>query len=293
MSRSRTIERKKEREKAERQQRQRLLVAGLAAVAVVVVVIIILSNLPADAPIPEYTQTRYQGLEVSQSSEGYPRIGNPNAPVVVKEYSSFDCPHCKTFHDDVLPGILERVRSGDVQFIFVPLFGTGGIANGEGAAYASVCALQQGGFWPFHDALFDWQGRFVNQAFTQARMGTAITSLGMDRGAFDACLRSGTPGTVTQTALAEARTVPDFTGTPFVTVNGVAATPPDLATINQTIDQALILARSAQPTPVATTEATTQATTEATNEATQAATTEATTAPTTAPTSEPTPEATP
>lgn len=292
--RSRTIERRKEREREQRRQRQTYLAIGLAVVAVVVVVMIALSNLPADAPIPETALTRYVGLQVSRSAEGYPRLGNPDAPVQVVEYSSFACPACQSFHENSLQGLIDRVRTGDILLTYVPMFSTGSVANGEGAALAAVCAAEQDGFWPFHDVLFDWQTRFGNQAFTQARMGTAISNLGLDRAAFEACLRTGTPGAVTQAAEAEAAAVPGFTGTPAITVNGVI-TAADLTTINAAIDQALTLAGT---TPEATAEATTEATSEATGEATVEstaaveATTEATSEPTTASTAAPTSEAT-
>ncbi len=274
-NRSRTIERRKERQREQRRQRQIALAVGITVVAVLIVGLIIISTLPADAPIPETALTNYEGLEVSRSPEGYPRIGNPNAPVQVVEYSSFDCPACKRFHDTDLSGVIERVRNGDILFTYVPIWGTGGITNGEGAAKAAVCAAEQGGFWPFHDALFDWQGRYANQAFTQARMGTGISNLGMDRGLFDACIRSNTSNAaVVQRAKDEAQSIPDFTGTPFIQVNGVTVTA-DLASINQAIDQALALAGTtptiAETTPEVTVEATSEATSEATTEATTTA----------------------
>jgi protein-disulfide isomerase len=294
-SRSRTIERRKERQREEQRRRQIYFVGGIAAFAVIVFVLLLVSNLPADAPIPETARSDYEGLEVSRTVEGYPRVGNPNAPAQIFEYSSFDCPHCATFHAEVLPGVMERVRAGDASFTYVPIFGTGGIANGEGAAKAAVCAAEQGGFFPFHSTLFDWQTRFGNQAFTQARMGTGITNLGMDRGAFEACLRSGTADAVVQTARTQAENIPEFTGTPFVRVNGVATTA-DLISINQAVDQAVALAgttpATTQPPAEATSEATAEGTAEATSEATVEATVEATPEATSEATTEATPEAT-
>ena len=35
-------------------------------------------------------------------------LGNPNAPVKIVEYASFTCPHCATFHLDVLPTIKKK-----------------------------------------------------------------------------------------------------------------------------------------------------------------------------------------
>jgi protein-disulfide isomerase len=294
--RTRTIERRKERQREQRRQRQIIAAVSVAVVAVIVVVLIIVSNAPAEAPIPETAQSNYAGLEVGTSAQGYPRLGSSSAPVQIVEFSSFDCPHCQEFHRDVFPGVLERVRAGDASFTYVTVYGTGGVTNGEGAAKAALCAAAQGGFFPFHDALFDWQIRYANQAFTQARMGTGISNLGMDRSAFDGCLRSGTYDSLALSPTQAQQVAPEFSGTPFLQVNGVTVAA-DLASINQAIDQGLALVGvtpgNALPTAEGTAEATIEATTEATSEATAESTTSAETTPVSEVTAEPTAEATP
>lgn len=46
-------------------------------------------------------------------------LGAEDAPVTVVEYASFTCPHCATFHNNVLPEIKKNyVDSGKVQFVF-------------------------------------------------------------------------------------------------------------------------------------------------------------------------------
>ena len=46
-------------------------------------------------------------------------LGDVNAPVTVVEYASFTCPHCATFHKNVLPSITENyIDTGKVRFIF-------------------------------------------------------------------------------------------------------------------------------------------------------------------------------
>ena len=83
---------------------QRLITGGIIAVALVAVIvfIVLIVNAPAEAPIPDGALTRYDGIQQTRTQpEGYPRLGDPNAPVQVAEYSSFDCPHCRDFHDAV------------------------------------------------------------------------------------------------------------------------------------------------------------------------------------------------
>ncbi|WP_456390749.1 DsbA family protein [Profundibacter sp.] len=46
-------------------------------------------------------------------------LGDKDAPVTVVEYASFTCPHCATFHNNVLPEIEKNyVATGKVRFIF-------------------------------------------------------------------------------------------------------------------------------------------------------------------------------
>ena len=47
-------------------------------------------------------------------------IGSNEAPVKIKVYSSFTCPHCANFHSKVIPKLKEMyVDSNKVQIIFI------------------------------------------------------------------------------------------------------------------------------------------------------------------------------
>lgn len=46
-------------------------------------------------------------------------IGAEDAPITMVEYASFTCPHCKNFHHDVLPQIMENyIDTGKVRMIY-------------------------------------------------------------------------------------------------------------------------------------------------------------------------------
>jgi protein-disulfide isomerase len=210
--------------------------------------------------------------------------------VKVLEYSSFDCTHCREFHESVTPSIVDRVRNGEVQFTYVPLYNTGSITNGLGAARAALCVGQQGKFWEFHDALFTWQGTYANTAFSDNRLKTGISTIGVDRAAWDQCMGSDAPDTILAAAL-RASQLQNISGTPSLVVNGTML-PIDQLTlpgVTAAIDQALAASGQA-PVPVAPT---VEATQESTSEATSEATSETTVEPTAESTAEATPEATP
>jgi protein-disulfide isomerase len=274
--RARTRERQQERERRQRRQRRITIVVAVVAVVVLATALIVIANQPAEAPIPEQAAAKYEGIPQSKSEEGYPVLGDPDALVQVKEYSSFDCTHCADFHDGVLPALLDRVRAGDISFEFVPLYGTGSVANGQGAARAAICAGEQGAFWTLHDALFSWQRLYGQQAFTRNRISTGIDNLGIDRSAYNDCTGSDLPGNVLEASFADVKNLgSDFVGTPTVTVNGVAVGL-TLDAINAAIDERLAQTSdqpSAEITEVPMPEATTEATVppEMTPETTQAA----------------------
>jgi protein-disulfide isomerase len=267
MSRSRTRERRKEREQQQRRQRQIVFLIGLVVVAVIAIVVVILTNQPAEAPIPAESLDRYTDISQSETQDGYPILGDPEAPVQLVEYSSFDCPHCQEFHEGVFNSLVDRIRAGELAFTFVPIYGTGGITNGQGAARAAVCASQQGAFWAYHDALFNWQIVYGNQAFSQNRLASGIDNLGIDRTAWDQCMGSDLPDSVIMSPTEASRAVEGFTGTPMVVING-AIVPPDLASVNTAIDQALASAPLIVPDVETTVEPEIEITAEATAEAT-------------------------
>lgn len=287
---SRTAERRLERERSRRRQRLIMIALVIAAVVVIVAIPLILANQPSEAPIPAESAALYDGVTMSRTTEGYPRLGDPNASVQVAVYSSFDCPHCREFHDATMDGIVERVRGEKIAFAFVPLYGTGGITNGQGAAQAALCASEQSAFWTMHDALFSWQGNYGNQAFTNSRILSGINALDLDRAAYDGCVSSGRPAETLSRARQQSAALLNFIGTPTITINGVVPVGSDGTPLN---DASAVLA--AIDSAVAAAEARQQPTvvTETTPEATEAVVVEETAEPTeeVAPT-EVTPEAT-
>jgi protein-disulfide isomerase len=264
MGRTRTLERRKEREQQKKRQRQITLLVGAAILAVAAIVLLVLVNQPAEAPIPEGSATRYQGIFQGKDDNGFQVLGSNTAPVKVVEYASFDCPHCREFHESTFTDIVDRVRKGEIQFTYVPVFGTGGIANGEGAARAAICAGEQGAFWSYHDALFTWQGDYANTAFSQNRLGAGISALGLDKGAWDQCMNSSLPGQVLAAA-EEQSNLQNIGGTPAILVNGTLVQNPTDADVNNAINQALAQAgvsttASTEPTALPASEATPEAT---------------------------------
>ncbi len=127
--------------------------------------------------------------ESSAAEVGERSIGDPDAPVTIIEYSSLSCPHCASFHKDVLPGLKERyIDTGKVRLVFrdFPL--------NESAVDAAVIAHCAGPdrYAGFVDVLFQTQESWS----TDSDHRTALKQLGKLGGLtdeqMDACLADET-----------------------------------------------------------------------------------------------------
>jgi protein-disulfide isomerase len=80
-----------------------------------------------------------------------PFLGNPDASIVIVEFSDFNCGFCTRFAQDTLPQILENYGD-DIKFVYrdMPIL----TETSAPAAQASQCAAEQDAFWEFHDLMF-------------------------------------------------------------------------------------------------------------------------------------------
>jgi len=89
--------------------------------------------------------------------EGEPSLGSSKAPLTIVEFSDFECPYCRVFHEQVLPSLKrEYINTGLVRFIHkdLPLpFHD----QARPAAAAARCAGEQNRYWDLYSALFNQQ----------------------------------------------------------------------------------------------------------------------------------------
>lgn len=119
-------------------------------------------------------------------------LGNPDAPIVIVEYSDIECPFCKQFHVTMQQIIDEYGKDGQVAWVYrhFPLAQLH--PNAPRLAEASECAAELGGkqvFWTFLDEIFALAPG--NNLFPMNRLGEVATKVGLDEEAFTQCLNSG------------------------------------------------------------------------------------------------------
>ncbi len=141
-----------------------------------------------------------------------PVKGNPVGPVEIVEYGDFGCPACRAWYK---AGISERLLAeyGDrVRFVWrdFPII----TPDSPKAAEAGQCAGAQGKFWAYHDYLYAQGGSLRTDA-----LKSYAAAIGLDQGAFDACLDQGQMARKVQANEQEARRL-GLRGTPGFTING-------------------------------------------------------------------------
>ena len=100
-----------------------------------------------------FADSNYQGSNKTESMF----LGDKEAPVIIIEYSSFTCPHCATFHTEVLPKLkADYINSGKVLLEYREVY-----FDGPGL-WAGLLARCQGNqkYFPMIDLIFrkqkDW-----------------------------------------------------------------------------------------------------------------------------------------
>jgi protein-disulfide isomerase len=151
-------------------------------------------------------------------------LGDPNAPVVVREFADYQCPGCGLFAEQVERLKREYVDTGKVRFVYFD-FPLGQHRNAVPAALAARCAGDQQAFWPMQSLLFERQARWSNQADPAAVFAGFARELKLDEGRFSSCLAARRHLPAIERSLEVARQL-RVASTPTVFVDNVLLTRP-------------------------------------------------------------------
>jgi len=157
-------------------------------------------------------ESRFGPYRVDVETAGYPSRGPEDAPVVMVEFSDFECPYCR----QTLPVLeaIEDAYAGQIRFVYRQFPLTDIHPRAQKAAEASLCADDQGEFWAMHDLLFA-----EPIELEVASLKIKAEALGLDRQAFDACLDSGKYSERVAGEIREGFSL-GINGTPTVIING-------------------------------------------------------------------------
>ncbi len=143
------------------------------------------------------------------------KLGNDNAPVLLVEYSDFQCPFCKRFFNDSDAQLKQWAAEGKIQLIFKdfplsfhPMAGP--------SANAARCAGVQGKFWEMHDKIFEETtilSATATAQYTNDDLKAWAAAIGVDTVAFNTCFDSNTYDEGVQDSIAEGQSI-GVSGTP-------------------------------------------------------------------------------
>jgi protein-disulfide isomerase len=167
-------------------------------------------NVVANNPTP--TAPPAQPSQVTASADDDARIGSPNAPVEIIEFSDFQCPFCSRAAPTVKQVLAEY---GDkVTFVYrdFPLDSIHPFATP--AAIAAECVREEGGdesYFEYHDKIFAGQA-----SLSDANLKAWAKELGYN---IDSCLDSQKYLDEVKKDLADAQAA-GGRGTPYFVING-------------------------------------------------------------------------
>lgn len=164
-------------------------------------------------------------------------IGDVNAPIEIRVFSDYLCPHCATFTNGEEPQIIkELVESGQAKLVlsdFIVVDQTGSTA----LAVAARAAGEQGKYEEFHQVVMTEQDNIRSGGvIDQALMVSLAEKAGVpDTEEFLAALSSPDLIAGVNASQDEGRTL-NVRGTPTVLVNGVAVDMPTFVAVKDAVD---------------------------------------------------------
>lgn len=153
-------------------------------------------------------------------TEGAPSFGTQGAPVVLVEFSDFQCPYCKEEATMLRTNIAASYPTQvHLYFKEFPLENLHPWARA--GAIAGRCVFRQGNdsFWEFHDWIFSHQSEITPQNVKDKTMEWAGGKNGMDAAQLGSCIDSKATEAEVNKSIAEGRAV-GVDQTPMLFVNG-------------------------------------------------------------------------
>ncbi len=166
----------------------------IAGALIAIAVYVGMQEAPTTGAVPEPSVAQETGdLEQMEAISVEDHIrGNRDAPVKIVEYSDFECPFCKRFHETMQQAT--SAYGDQVAWVYrhFPLDSLHPV-KARREAVASECVAELGGndaFWKFADRFFELTPS-NNQTDIDTVLPQIAREIGLDEAAFSECLASG------------------------------------------------------------------------------------------------------
>jgi len=153
------------------------------------------------------------------TNNGYAVLGKDIAPIKIKVFSSFTCPHCADFHINVVPKIKEKyINTGKVQLIFID-FPLDQVAFN---ASKVLHCLDQNKQMLFLDTIYENQSTWATGSSVDdinKKLKKIAMDFGINSSEFDKCLIDESVSDKILNGRIEAQTKYSIDATPTVVIN--------------------------------------------------------------------------
>ena len=134
---------------------------GIAGAAVVLVTLVTIfgtsymadfENNPRNVSQNDSQENKLKAIELKHA----PVLGSDTATVTIVEVGDYQCHMCKKWFEETRPLIIDNyINTGKVNLVFIdmPFLGY----DSTPASEATYCADDQGRYWDYHSALFEYQ----------------------------------------------------------------------------------------------------------------------------------------
>jgi len=175
------------------------LPTAIVIAATIIAVAIIWANKPETAKenkLPESLVKEAQSINIRPITVNDKILGNPNAPIIMLEYSDPSCPFCKSFHTTMEKVVTKYGESGKVAWTYrhYPLdFHPNAIKESE----AIECAGEEGGnqgYWKYLQRLYEVTPavtQLTPNGLNQSELPKIAKEVGLNEETFKICLSSG------------------------------------------------------------------------------------------------------
>lgn len=163
------------------------IICGFAMIAIAV--FFTSSSKNAEAPSSNQAATQTAGDEPRPVSKNDYILGNPNAPIMMIEYSDYDCPFCKQYHTTLNQIMDEYGITGQVAWVYRQFPLPQLHPNSPMISKAALCVGKIGkndAFWKFTQIVFD--SRDVDEATNVTKLPTFAEEAGVSREDYLACM---------------------------------------------------------------------------------------------------------
>ncbi len=165
---------------------------GIAGAAVVLVTLVTIfgtsymadfENNPRNVSQNDSQENKLKAIELKHA----PVLGSDTATVTIVEVGDYQCHMCKKWFEETRPLLIDNyIATGKANLVFVdmPFLGY----DSTPASEATYCADDQGRYWDYHSALFEYQQEIDDGWASATRLQAIAFSLGLDIEQFDKCM---------------------------------------------------------------------------------------------------------